>query len=94
MLGFKSEAAASISLAGIELVHMMRKLQGNFGSTALLHSNNNSQYLQHNCVQRLATLCPTEIFATDPSRLNEIIYLIKSPIKRAVTLLRIVRQRD
>ena len=36
MLGFKSEAAASITLAGIELVHMMRKLQGNFASTALL----------------------------------------------------------
>nr|AJW29920.1 transposase [Ochrobactrum sp. LM19] len=36
MLGFKSEAAASITLAGIELVHMMRKLQGNFGSTAPL----------------------------------------------------------
>ncbi|MDH7785489.1 putative transposase [Ochrobactrum sp. 19YEA23] len=36
MLGFESEAAASITLAGIELVHMMRKLQGNFGSTAPL----------------------------------------------------------
>ncbi|ASV88440.1 putative transposase (plasmid) [Ochrobactrum quorumnocens] len=36
MLGFKSEAAASITLAGIELVHMMRKLQGNFGSTVAL----------------------------------------------------------
>ncbi len=36
MLGFKSEAAASITLAGIELIHMMRKLQGNFGSTAPL----------------------------------------------------------
>lgn len=36
MMGFKSEAAASVTLAGIELVHMMRKLQGNFGSTAPL----------------------------------------------------------
>ncbi len=36
MLGFKSEAAASITLADIELVHMMRKLQGNFASTAPL----------------------------------------------------------
>ncbi len=36
MLGFKSEAAASITLTGIEFVHMMRKLQGNFGSTAPL----------------------------------------------------------
>ncbi|MFD1792188.1 DDE-type integrase/transposase/recombinase, partial [Ochrobactrum teleogrylli] len=35
MLGSKSEAAASIMLAGIELVHMMRKLQG-IGSTAPL----------------------------------------------------------
>ena len=36
MLGFKSEAAASIMLAGIELVHMMRKQQGSFGATATL----------------------------------------------------------
>ena len=36
MFGFEPEAAASINLAGIELVHMMRKLQGNFGSTASL----------------------------------------------------------
>jgi len=36
MLGFKSEAAASIMLAGIELVHMMRKQQGSFGATARL----------------------------------------------------------
>jgi len=36
MLGFKAEAAASITLAGVMLVHMMRKLQGNFGSTAPL----------------------------------------------------------
>ncbi len=28
MLGFKSEAAAGITLAGIELIHMMRKQQG------------------------------------------------------------------
>ncbi len=33
MLGFKSEAAASITLTGIKLIHMMRKLQGNFGPT-------------------------------------------------------------
>ena len=32
MLGFKSEAAANITLAGIELVHMMRKQQGVFKS--------------------------------------------------------------
>jgi transposase-like protein len=36
MLGFKSEAAAGITLAGIELVHMMRKQQGSFGATAPL----------------------------------------------------------
>ncbi|PJO48303.1 IS6 family transposase [Ochrobactrum sp. MYb29] len=30
MLGFKSETSASITLAGIELIHMMRKLQGIF----------------------------------------------------------------
>jgi len=34
ILGFESEAAASVALAGIELVQMMRKLQGNFRSTA------------------------------------------------------------
>lgn len=28
MLGFKSEAAASITLAGIKLIHMVRRLQG------------------------------------------------------------------
>ncbi len=33
MLGFKSEIAASITLAGIELIHMMRKQQGIFAST-------------------------------------------------------------
>lgn len=32
MLGFKSEVAASITLAGIELVHMMRKQQAIFTS--------------------------------------------------------------
>ncbi len=32
MLGFKSEAAAGITLAGIELVHMMRKQQGGFAT--------------------------------------------------------------
>lgn len=36
MLDFKSEAAASITLAGIELVHMMQKQQGSFGTTAPL----------------------------------------------------------
>ncbi len=36
MLGFKSEAAAGIALAGIELVRMMQGLQGGFGSTAPL----------------------------------------------------------
>ncbi|MFD1793216.1 IS6 family transposase [Ochrobactrum teleogrylli] len=36
MLGFKSEAAASITLAGIELVHMMYKQQGVFASMAPL----------------------------------------------------------
>ncbi|MBV2145123.1 IS6 family transposase, partial [Falsochrobactrum sp. TDYN1] len=36
MLGFKSEAAASITIADIELLHMMRKLQASFGSTAPL----------------------------------------------------------
>lgn len=30
MLGFKSEAAASITLSGIEFIHMMRKQQGIF----------------------------------------------------------------
>jgi putative transposase len=30
MLGFKSLASANITLAGIELVHMMRKQQGAF----------------------------------------------------------------
>ncbi|MFQ0812368.1 integrase [Brucella anthropi] len=33
MLGFKSEAAARITLAGIGLVHMMRKQQGIFATT-------------------------------------------------------------
>lgn len=33
MLGFKCETAASITLAGIELIHMMRKRQGVFVST-------------------------------------------------------------
>ncbi|KAB2665532.1 DDE-type integrase/transposase/recombinase [Brucella tritici] len=32
MLGFKSEAAARTTLAGIELVHMMRKQQGVFAT--------------------------------------------------------------
>lgn len=36
MLGFKSERAASITLAGIELVHMMRKQQGVFTSPKAL----------------------------------------------------------
>ena len=37
MLGFKSETAAKIILAGIELIHMMRKQQGLFAS-AKTHS--------------------------------------------------------
>jgi len=36
MLGFKSEAAASIKLVGIELVHLNRKHQGIFASTEAL----------------------------------------------------------
>lgn len=36
MLGFKSEAAASITLAGIELIHMMRKQQGIFAAATPL----------------------------------------------------------
>ncbi|WP_266019419.1 IS6 family transposase [Brucella intermedia] len=36
MLGFKSVQAAGITVAGIELIHMMRKQQGNLGSTAPL----------------------------------------------------------
>ncbi|MBA8841397.1 hypothetical protein FHW03_004749 [Ochrobactrum sp. RH2CCR150] len=36
MLFFKSEQAAGITLASIELVHMMRKQQGIFTSTAPL----------------------------------------------------------
>lgn len=36
MSGFKSETGTSISLAGIELGDVMRKLQGNLGSTAPL----------------------------------------------------------
>lgn len=36
MLGFKSEAAARITLAGIELIHMMRKQQSIFTSTKAL----------------------------------------------------------
>ncbi|MFC7067714.1 IS6 family transposase [Brucella rhizosphaerae] len=36
MLGFKSEATANITLAGIELVHMMRKQQGIFALTKAL----------------------------------------------------------
>ena len=32
MLGFKSETTASITLAGIELIHMMRKQQGVFAA--------------------------------------------------------------
>lgn len=52
MLGFKSKAAASITLAGIELVHMVCKQQGDFASTAPFHSNNNSQRSQHNCACR------------------------------------------
>ena len=37
MLGFKSETAANITLAGIEFIHMMRKQQGLFAS-AKIHS--------------------------------------------------------
>lgn len=33
MLGFKSELAAAITLAGIELIHMMRKQQGQFANS-------------------------------------------------------------
>ncbi|EEQ94467.1 transposase [Brucella intermedia LMG 3301] len=36
MLGFNSEATASITLAGIELIHMMRKHQGIVASTEVL----------------------------------------------------------
>ena len=36
MLCFKSEQAAGITLAGIELVHMLRNQQGIFTSTAPL----------------------------------------------------------
>ncbi|KAB2765989.1 IS6 family transposase [Brucella anthropi] len=36
MLGFKSEVSASITLSGIELVHMMRKQQGVFTSPKVL----------------------------------------------------------
>lgn len=36
MLGFKSETSASITLSGIELVHMMRKQQGVFTSSKAL----------------------------------------------------------
>ncbi|MBC2887726.1 IS6 family transposase [Ochrobactrum sp. CM-21-5] len=36
MLGFKSEANASITLAGIELIHMMRKQQGAFPTAKAL----------------------------------------------------------
>jgi transposase-like protein len=33
VLGFKSELAAAITLAGIELVHMMRKQQGQLANS-------------------------------------------------------------
>ncbi|OYR19459.1 putative transposase [Brucella rhizosphaerae] len=36
MLGFKSEATANIALAGIELIHMMRRQQCIFASTKAL----------------------------------------------------------
>ncbi len=36
MLGFKSHLTASITLAGIELVHMMRKQQGLFAYCRVL----------------------------------------------------------
>lgn len=36
MLGFKSETAAGITLAGIEFIHMMRKQQGVFASATPL----------------------------------------------------------
>jgi putative transposase len=36
MLRFKSQMTASITLAGIELVHMMRKQQGLFAYSRLL----------------------------------------------------------
>ncbi len=36
MLGFKSETAASITLAGIELIHMMRKQQGIYSTAKAL----------------------------------------------------------
>lgn len=36
MLGFKSEASTSITLSGIELVHMMRKQQGVFAAVNVL----------------------------------------------------------
>ena len=36
MLGFKSESTANITLAGIELIHMMRKQQGIFSTANAL----------------------------------------------------------
>ncbi len=36
MLGFKSETTANITVAGIELVHIMRKQQGVFTSVKSL----------------------------------------------------------
>ncbi|PQZ45967.1 hypothetical protein CQ051_21660, partial [Ochrobactrum sp. MYb14] len=35
-LGFKPQTAASITLSGIELIHMMRKQQGIFPAAAAL----------------------------------------------------------
>nr|AJW29967.1 transposase [Ochrobactrum sp. LM19] len=53
MLGFKSEAAARITLAGIELVHMMRKQQG-FFATAKAHSlKRQFAELKHVAVNRI-----------------------------------------
>lgn len=44
MLGFKSHTAATVTLAGIEMVHMMRKRQGRF---AFNPAPSSAAYVQH-----------------------------------------------
>ncbi|MBA8840986.1 hypothetical protein FHW03_004337 [Ochrobactrum sp. RH2CCR150] len=56
MLGFEFDAAASLALAGTGLLYIMRKLQGNFDSTALLSRESNSQRPRHNCACRSIVL--------------------------------------
>lgn len=70
VLGFKSETAAGITLAGIERVHRMCKQKGI--ASAQMHSlpNNTPKHSLHNCAQREPILRSTHIFATQSSRVD------------------------